>query len=165
MVDSGSPHARAAALLAALDAQRWSDVAACCAERPLAEFRDSVVRLTRMLEHRLALPDEVDASAALREYGKDLTDAAALQALTPHAFLVRHLSRSTTAPGAGPRTIEEVSVVGDEAVVRYRRPGDHSKALRLVHSAGEWQAVPNGDFLRVVRLSDALWRRRFKARE
>ncbi|MGH7623747.1 MAG: hypothetical protein ACREOJ_00320 [Gemmatimonadaceae bacterium] len=70
MVDSDSPHATAAAVLAALDARRWSDVAARCAEPPLAEFRDSVVRFIQVLrEHQVALPHEVDASAAQREYG------------------------------------------------------------------------------------------------
>lgn len=165
MADSDSPRAAAAALLAALDARRWSDVAAGCAEGPLAELRDSAVLLVQLLlEHRMVLPDEVEASAALRELGNDLPDAAALQALTPRAFLVRHLSRPEgTVHGEGLRTIDEVSLAGDEAVVRYRRPGAQSEELRLVRSAGEWQAVPNTDMLAAVRLSDALWRRRFKA--
>ena len=165
MVDSASPHATAATVLAALDAQRWSYVAACCAELPLAEIRDSVVRLLNSLhEHRVALPDTFDASEALREYGDDLADTAALQALSPRAFFTRYLSRpETTVRAAGPRTIDEVSVAGEQAVVRYRRPGAHTEELMLVRSAGEWQAVPNGDILAAVRLSDALWRRRFKA--
>lgn len=165
MVDSGSPHAIAAAVLAALDARRWSDVAACCAERPLAEIRDSVVRLIESLhEHRVGLPDTFDASAALREYGDDLADAAALQAIEPRAFLARYLSRpEMTVRSAGPRTIDEVSVAGEEAAVRYRRPGGQSEKLRLVRSAGEWHVVPNDDILAAVTLSDALWRQRFKA--
>lgn len=165
MVDSGSPHATAGAILAALDARRWSDVATCCAELPLAEIRDSAVRFIEALhQHQATLPDTFDASAALRDYGDDLADAAALQALSPRAFFTRYLSRpETTVRGAGPRTIYEVSVAGEEAVVRYRRPGAHTEELMLVRSAGEWQAVPNGDNLAAVRLSDALWRRRFKA--
>src|SRR5690242_10339218 len=106
MVDSDSPHAAAAALLAALDARRWSDVAAHCAEQPLAELRDSIARLIKSLrENARRLPDTFDVAEALREYGDDLTDDAALQALAPRAFLTRYLSRTdATVPGAGPRT-------------------------------------------------------------
>ena len=165
MVDSSSPHATAAAVLASLDAQRWSDVAARCAEPPLAELRDSVARLIESLhEHRLALPDDVDASAVMREYGDDLADAAALRALTPRAFLVRYLSRpAMIVPSTGPRTMGEVSVAGDHAVVTYRRPGAGSQELRLVRSAGEWHVLLNDDILPGVRLSLPLWRRRFEA--
>src|SRR5690242_10198253 len=70
MVDSDSPHAAAAALLAALDARRWSDVAAHCAEQPLAELRDSIARLIKSLrENARRLPDTFDVAEALREYG------------------------------------------------------------------------------------------------
>jgi hypothetical protein len=165
MVDSSTPHGTAAAVLAALDAQRWSDVAARCAEAPLAELRDSVATFIESLhQHRFALPDEIDPSAVLREYGDDLADAAALRALTPRAFLVRHLSRpEMIVPSTGPRTMGEVSLAGDHAVVKYRRPGTGSQELRLVRSAGEWRVLLNDDILPVVRLSPALWRRRFEA--
>jgi len=162
MAEPSSPRAVAAVVLAAFDTGRWGDVAAHCAEPPLAELRDSVARLVESLHERPAEDsDEDTANAALHAYGDDLADATMLRALAPRALFTRYLSRQvdlTSKPG--PRMIEEVCITGDHALVRYTRPRAASEELQLVRTAAEWQVIPNADILAAVKLSPALWRRR-----
>lgn len=164
MTGRTSPEIVACALLAALDAGHWEDVAAHCAEEPLAALRDRAAQLIDSThENGGALLDGDDFDKALHAFGNDLPDAAALRLLTPRVFFVRFLSRPDQQPAPGPRRIAEVVRHDAEPVCRYRRAQGSMLDLRVIRTAQGWQAVPNTDVLSAVTLSPSLWQRRFGA--